>query len=99
MFDPPDASITLMGGNLASALDQSFTFGLNNRVLNTTDKRLRISFASGTGVFRGTITDPTSNRVVSYGGVTLQKQNTAAGFFIRDDQSGEVEITPQTGTN
>jgi hypothetical protein len=55
---------------------------------------VKMAITTATGLFKGSVKDPFSGRIVPFNGVVLQQQNSGGGFFIGFDQTGRVAITP-----
>ena len=78
---PPNLTSTLEGGNLAATITGSSFSGNFDKLTLTTNKT--------TGVITGTFINPAHPKPpVKVGGVILQGQNTAEGFFLGTNQSG-----------
>ncbi len=77
-----NASVTLSGGNLANQITSPVTLQRN---LSYASGSVTISFTNSTGAFTGKLGANEAMR-----GVILQNQNSARGFFLGTNQSGEV---------
>ena len=89
-----DATLTLRGGGLSQDLQGRVQMRSDGRLTSSSSLRVTLSFASQTGIFKGSLTDPATKRSLHVHGVALQKQNLAAGYFTNRNQSGEVLIQP-----
>ena len=85
-----DAEIVLTGGGLPQDSVIAVTLGANNRVTST--NKVRLTFTASTGAFAGSVPNPAGGgaKTVSFGGVALQNQNVARGYFLGTGESGEV---------
>jgi hypothetical protein len=95
-----NALITLTGGNLATQLQNSITIPatpVTSAVLvSGSSDSLTMSSTPSTGAFSGKFTPPGATAATSFSGVYFQKQNLGLGVFTGANQSGNVNITPQT---
>ncbi|HXS68834.1 MAG TPA: SMP-30/gluconolactonase/LRE family protein, partial [Candidatus Polarisedimenticolia bacterium] len=80
----------LQQGNLPETFTNHFTLGSDNKV--TSPDGLSVKITTKTGLFKGTVHDPTSGKSISISGVVMQKQNSAYGSFLNTDQSGSVYL-------
>jgi hypothetical protein len=102
LYTPPSNGnpiLNLGTGNVAlsdGALAQSFTnqiqLNANNTVVNLSNNGLQLTFNTGNGAFSGNAQDPATSKWLSIKGIVLQKQNSGGGFFLNQNQSGEVYI-------
>jgi hypothetical protein len=109
LYIPPanESPILNMGTGIVAlgdgALVQSFTnqiqLNANNTVANLSNNGLQLTFNTGNGLFAGKAQDPVTSAYLSFKGIVLQKQNTGGGFFLNQNQSGEVylEATSPSG--
>jgi hypothetical protein len=86
--------LTLDGGNLTQSISDPIAIGANSRVTDLGGNKLSLTFSLDTGLLRGRITDPATSKTKSFGGVVLQKQNSAVGCFLGTTESGWVKLTP-----
>jgi hypothetical protein len=93
IIDLSDATVSFDGGNLNSSFANSITIGTDNKVMNQSGNKLTVSFATATGLFKGTATSPDGQKV-SYRGAAFQKVSRAYGYFLGTDQSGSVVVGP-----
>jgi hypothetical protein len=89
-----NSTLTLTGGGLDQTISNDFTVGLFNHVVNQSGSPLFMTFASPNGRFSGTVVNSGSPRRLSFKGVVLQNQNTASGYFLDGDQSGQAVVSP-----
>jgi hypothetical protein len=76
--------------NLAHSLTNSFVLGTNNALSGTNLSRLTIT--NTTGLFSGSLTNPTTGKAISISGAVLQKLNAGYGYFLGTNQSGSVSL-------
>lgn len=88
------SQIVLNGGGLASAITNSATWGFNNKIVNGGPYKMSLSLTTGTGLFKGTIVDPSTGKSVPFQGVLYEKGNVGLGFFPGANQSGAVSFAP-----
>ncbi len=88
------SQIVFNGGNLASPITNSVTWGVDNKIVNNSANKLSLSLTAKTGLFNGTVVDPSSGKSVSFQGVLYEKGNVGLGFFPGGNQSGGVNFAP-----
>ena len=91
-----NANMTFRAGNLSNEIARSLTFTGAPRVSISqppTD-RLVLSVAPANGLFTGQFFHPDLNRLTSFRGAILQKQNIGVGYFLGSTESGSVELRP-----
>ena len=86
--------VWLAGGNLPFDFGHQILLGTNNRITNLTDSKSTLSLTVSSGLFQGSIMDPSTRRKISIKGVVLQKRNVGFGYFLGSDQSGSVYFGP-----
>jgi len=84
--------VVLSDGNLAASLTNHVQVDADNTVVSQDDGAFQMKIKSANGLFAGKVKDPATGKNISFKGVVLQKQNAGAGFFLNQDQSGEVYI-------
>ncbi len=92
VLNPGTALLTLQGGGLAQPLTNLVALVSNRQILNLGPNRLSLSISFPSGIFTGRVVDRLSSRTLTFGGVVLQAQNTGAGFFLDQGQSGSVVL-------
>ncbi len=88
-------TVSLSGGELANALDESITLDAENRLTitnRTAAFQMRLSSASG--VFSGSVALPRTTKALPYGGVVLQKANSGAGVLSGAAETSDVTLAP-----
>jgi hypothetical protein len=85
--------ITLANGNLAADISlPNPSFNPINLTFSSSSPSLSLKLTPSVGVFSGKFVDPATSRMRQFGGVMLQNQNEARGFFLGTDQSGAVRL-------
>src|SRR5258706_453693 len=85
-------TVVLSGGGLSQPVTNTFTLGLNNKIGSTSGKSLNVTVTPATGLFRGTMLNPASGRLVPIQGALSRKANVGMGYFLGDATSGEVYV-------
>lgn len=75
-------------------LENPVGIGPGNRVTNYGAGKLSLKFATATGLFSGTLADPTSGIRFRLGGAVIQPDGSAYGYFLDGLQAGEVMLGP-----
>jgi hypothetical protein len=85
-------TITLSGGNLTPAqeVDQEAVNLSGLETYTSPDKSLTLTIAPSSGNFSGQYVVPGTGTKLTLGGVVLQEQGVARGFFLGTNQSGEI---------
>ena len=94
LLDITNATISITDGNLLAPITNSFVLTTNNLAkVATTNNRVTITFATKTGLFKGSFLDPARGpQLVPFGGALLQDQNFGGGSFNGTNQNGRVLI-------
>ena len=82
----------LFSGGQLDSFSGSFTLDSRNRVVNSGENKLNLSFAAS-GLFTGNTRIPISGKTLSFQGVLFQRGTNGAGMFLGTRQSGRVELT------
>jgi len=94
VLDFTDGMVVLSDGNLAGSFTNQVQLTANNTVVNLDDNGLQLGINVSSGLMSGNIQDPATGKYLSFKGIVLQKQNAAGGFFLNQNQSGEVYFGP-----
>src|SRR5206468_2405491 len=94
LLDLTNALVAFEGGDLAMAFTNAVRFQAGNTVFNASSNPLALKFVPQTGLWKGTVTEPTTGRSFSFQGAVLQRQNSGRGFFLGTNQSGRVRLQP-----
>jgi hypothetical protein len=93
MLDLNSANLNVdTGGDITTGFTNSFVLNAAS-VQNQSPNRLGMSIAGGTGVFHGTVADPTSGAIHTFGGAAFQKSNKAYGALLGTDKSSRIVIS------
>jgi len=76
------AVVTFTGGELVTPFNNVVSYNDGNSVVNLSPNEMTLSISKVTGTFSGTVREPANNKLYYFGGVVLQKQNTARGTTI-----------------
>jgi hypothetical protein len=78
------------GGNLAVPFTNTITLSVGNKIVNLSSNKLSLSFSLASGLFQGSVVDPSTDRAFSFRGALLQKQNIGCGFLLGTNLSSRV---------
>jgi hypothetical protein len=92
-----DPSVMFTGGNLASPFANAIVLGANSKVTNLGANKLSLSIATANGLFKGSVTDPSTGKSSAFSGALLQKQNAGSGFLLGTNRSSRVTLGDSTG--
>ncbi len=87
-------TLTLSGGGLTEDQPVSLTLTSAGKFLTNEGNNLKLtlSLSPSTGVLTGSFVNPDTHAATPIKGVTLQQQNSAAGFFVSTNATGTVVI-------
>jgi len=82
------------GGALAANIDNHISIGSNLKLTNLSSNKLTMTFSPSTGILQGTVVNPAApgSKPIPFGGVLLQNQDAALGYFLDANQSGVFEL-------
>jgi hypothetical protein len=83
----------LANGNLANSFTNQIALDSASKVTST-NSALKLTITTSSGLFKGTIPNPSTGKSISVNGVVLQKQNFGGGFFTGTNQTGRVFLGP-----
>jgi uncharacterized protein (DUF2147 family) len=90
-------AVAFTGGNLANPFANAIAVGASSKVFNLSTNKLSLSIATASGLFKGSVTDPSSGKSFSFSGALLQKQNSGAGFLLGTNRSSQVALGNSLG--
>ncbi len=92
----PNAELIFREGNLATEISRRFTLTSlpHVAVLQPAAERFVLNVSPGNGFFTGQFFHPELNRLTSFRGAILQKQNIGVGYFLGSTEGGSVELRP-----
>ena len=79
-------------GNLSESITNEFSIDSNGRISGPNN--LNLTIAPSAGSLKGSMVNPLTGKIISFGGVVLQRQQFARGFFVDGDQTGSVYFGP-----
>ena len=91
MLNTVNAALVLTGAGLDPSLTSDFTLSARTQVSVPADK-LRLTFAPATGLFRGSVADPSTFQPIAFSGVVLPNQKLGSGSFLGGGLSGRVVL-------
>jgi hypothetical protein len=95
IFSTPVKQLQLIGGDLSGDVDIPLVLISNTRAVNARSSATSsLNFSLGTGLFRGTVLEPGTRKLVTFTGAVLQDREVGRGWFILTDQSGRVLVAP-----
>jgi len=83
------ARLTLSGADLDEDIFKDIVLDDNNRAQES-GSGFRLTFALSSGLLVGRIQDPATLKQIAFGGVVLQRQNRASGYFAMSPRAGRV---------
>jgi hypothetical protein len=83
-------TVVLDKGDLPQTITNSFSLDSNNKV--TSADKVNLSIVTSSGLFHGTVMNPSTGKPVQVNGALLQNQNAGFGSFLGTSQSGSVQI-------
>jgi hypothetical protein len=92
-----DPSVSFAGGNLTNPFANAIALGASSKVTNLGTNKLSLSIATASGLFKGSVTDPSSGKSFAFSGALLQKQNGGSGFLLGTNRSSRVVLAGSTG--
>jgi uncharacterized repeat protein (TIGR02543 family) len=94
-LNPNNVSVTIGGADTAGEVDFTGTLDQFNRFIaddTGSSIRFHMTMSNANGMMTGSFLDPATGRLVLFQGVTFQKQNIAAGFWLGSLLSGYTVI-------
>jgi hypothetical protein len=92
VLDLANCVVILSGGNLSQSWTNDIILGANNRVTNASPNKLVVTLSLGSGLFKGTFTDPNTARTMNFSGALLQKSTNGSGYLLGTSLSGRISI-------
>jgi hypothetical protein len=86
------AVVNFSGGNLSEAFNNVVSVNSGSQVVNLSPNEMTFGITKTTGAFSGTVREPVSGQMRSFGGVVLQKQNAAYGTMVGPSLSSRVGL-------
>jgi len=89
-----NAVVAFSEGNLSQPITNEVLLADDNRVTTASTNGLVLSINKATGLFKGSVVDPTSRRRLKFSGALIQKELAGRGYFLGTNQSGRVYLGP-----
>jgi hypothetical protein len=90
----PNAVIDFSGGNLSTDFSNNISLGLSSKVTNLSANKLTMAFTLSTGLYKGTVVDPSSGVTLPFAGAVFQKTQLGYGSLMGANQSSSVIVGP-----
>jgi hypothetical protein len=90
----PNGVIDFSGGNLSSDFANNIALGASSKVSNLSANKLAMAFTTTTGLYKGTVVDPTSGATLPFAGAVFQKTDMGYGSLMGANQSSSVVVGP-----
>jgi hypothetical protein len=87
-----DPFLEFTGGNLTGSFFNTIALGANSKVMNLGTNKLSLTISTANGLFKGSVTDPSSGKSSAFSGALLQKQNAGFGFLLGTNRSARVVL-------
>ena len=87
-----EAIVTFSGGDFSTPSATSVTLLEKNKLSKIGDNKLSLSISTSSGLFSGSVVNPTTGKAVPFRGVVLQNQNAGGGYFAGTNVSGRVTL-------
>lgn len=92
---PNGGMVIFQGGKISAPFTNIISLDVKNEVISINPaNKLKMKIQSKTGLFNGSVNDPSTGDSISFSGVLLQKQDGGMGFFPDAPLSGQVLIGP-----
>jgi len=87
-----DGLLSLINGDLAEGITNQV--GLGPEILAVDQSATKLTYTTSSGLFKGSVMNPETGKLISVDGIVLQNQNLAAGYFLGTNESGSVVVSP-----
>lgn len=94
VIDRPNAVVDFSGGNLSSDFSNDISLGTSSKVTNHGSNKLSMAFTTTTGLYKGTVVDPTTGATLPFSGAVFQKTQLGYGSLMGANQSSSVVVGP-----
>jgi hypothetical protein len=92
IIDITTAEAQFGGGDLAAPFTSEFALTPDNKIVALDDDGLAISFTTKTGLFKGSVLEPTDGKKIKFAGVVYQPDNVAVGLIVGPTRTSSVII-------
>jgi len=89
-----DGQVLLYGTDVSGTLTNNFSLDANNRVTNLGANQLKLTITPATGLFHGTVANPTTGKALPFQGALFEDWNSGFGYFLGPSQGGQVYLGP-----
>jgi hypothetical protein len=86
------ANLVFSGANLSDFVSGEIQLLPNGKMVPSANGSIKFGVSSASGLFKGTVLDPVTQKPRAFTGVVLQKWNIGAGLILGLDQVGLVEL-------
>lgn len=93
MLDWTNGVVIFQGGNFSSPFTNAVLLNAQNRVVNASNM-LALKIQMNSGLFNGSVKDPSTGDRISFNGVVLQNESSGFGYFPDAPLSGQVLLGP-----
>jgi hypothetical protein len=90
----PNGVVDFSGGNLSPDFSNTIALGASSKVSNLSSNKLAMTFSTSTGLYKGTVVDPSSGATLPFAGAVFQKVDMGYGSLMGANQSSSVVIGP-----
>ena len=90
----PNAVVHFSGGNLNPDFANNIALGASSKVTNESANKLSMAFSTSTGLYKGTVVDPTTGSTMPFAGAVFQKTDLGYGSLMGASQSSSVVVSP-----
>lgn len=90
----PSGQLNFSGGNLAASFCNLINIGAKSKITNLSSNKLAMTVTVNNGTYSGTVVDPTSGKLLPFGGVVMQNRKSGYGFLSGTNQCSQVFLTP-----
>jgi hypothetical protein len=87
-----EGQLSLTNGNLAQSITNQIGLGPDMQASDQSADKL--TFKTSSGLFKGSVTNPETGKLITVNGIVLQNQNFGAGYFLGTTESGSVLLSP-----
>lgn len=94
IINVPSGVVDFSGGNLSLDFSNNIALGLSSKVTNLSANKLTMAFSTSTGLYKGTVVDPTSGATLPFAGAVFQKTELGYGSLMGANQSSGVVVGP-----
>jgi hypothetical protein len=90
----PNGVVDFSGGNLSADFGNNIALAAGSKVTNLSANKLIMAFTTSSGLYKGTVVDPTSGATLPFAGAVFQKTDMGYGSLMGANQSSSVVVRP-----